>query len=70
MQRAQDPLAAVLPDMAEVGAPAQFEDELVLHVQRLARGNAGQHVSQRDQAVGDVGRQAADAPSSALRVRA
>ena len=36
VQRLQDARVAVPPDMAEVGAPAELVDKLVLHVQRMA----------------------------------
>ena len=60
VQRLEDPLATMLPDMAEIGAPAELIDELVLHVERVARGHAVQDVSERDKAMRDVRRQAAD----------
>jgi hypothetical protein len=60
MQRLQDAVAAVLPDVPEVGPPAELVNEFVLHVQHMALGHAGQHVGERDEAVRDVGRQLAD----------
>ena len=60
VQGAKDRVAPVLPDMPEIRSPAELEDKLVLDVQRLARVHASQHIGERDNAVSDVGRQAAD----------
>ena len=55
----QDAVATVRPDVAEIGAPAQLEDELVPWVNGMACPHALQHLGQRDEAVGDIGRQPA-----------
>ena len=60
MQRGKNAHACVVPRVAEEFAPAQFVDQLVLHLQRVLFQNARQHFAQRDQAVGQVRRQARD----------
>ena len=55
VQRLQDALAAVLPNMAEIGPPAQFEHKLVLYGQWMLLGHAGQHLAQGHKTVGEVG---------------
>ena len=58
VQRLQDALAAVLPNMAEIGPPAQLKHKLVLYGQWMLLGYAGQHLAQGHKTVGEVGRQA------------
>ena len=60
VQRIKNGLAAVLPDMTEIGAPTELEHQLVLHLERMAPLHARQDLSQADKAMGDVRRQARD----------
>ena len=58
MERAKDVVAVMFPYMAEELAPAEFKNELVLHLQPVARSDRGQDIRQVEDAMGDVGRQA------------
>ena len=51
VDRCQDVLARMRPDMAKKFTPAQLEDQLVLHRQALALEQLGQHLGQGQQPV-------------------
>lgn len=57
VQRPEDAFAAVLPHMAEVGAPAEFEHEPVLGIEWLLRRDHSRRLGQLHEAMGDVGRE-------------
>ena len=57
MQRLEDRRTPVLPDVLKVLAPAQLEDEQVLHLERLARRHGSNDFGQGQEAVRDVRRE-------------
>ena len=60
VERFEDAIALVQPDVVEILAPGELVYQLVLHRQRPALQNSGQHLRQGDEAVGEIGRQASD----------
>ena len=59
MQGAENGRVHLLPNVAKEFAPAQFVDELVLYIERLAFAHAFQYLLQGHEAVRDIGREAA-----------
>ena len=55
-QGSQDLPSPKMPDMAKVFPPAEFENEFVLHIQRVPGIHRSQHLGQAHHAVGDIGR--------------